>query len=138
MALPLPTNLDPLRIPNEGRGRRSGMTGMKDDDGTSLHVSAVVAESFTATENQQQHRSTEDIVAAEFAHVPLWKRVLDISCSLIAIPCLLPLMLLIGIVIKISSKGPVFFRQERVGLCGKPFMIFKFRTMTAGTDTGVH
>jgi exopolysaccharide production protein ExoY len=111
---------------------------MKSDDRTFRRVTAVTAESFTATEGPRQQRSTEDVCAAEFAYVPLWKRVVDISCSLIAIPSLLPLMLLIAIFVKISSKGPVLFRQERVGLCGKPFIMFKFRTMAAGTDTAVH
>ena len=63
---------------------------------------------------------------------------LDISCVLIAFPSLLPIMLLIAIVVKVGSKGPVLFKQERVGLLGKRFMIFKFRTMIAGTGTAVH
>ena len=69
---------------------------------------------------------------------PPWKRLLDICCVLIAIPTLLPTMLLIAVAIKISSKGPVLFKQERVGLFGKQFILFKFRTMVAGTDTTVH
>jgi exopolysaccharide production protein ExoY len=76
--------------------------------------------------------------AADSARIPLWKRVLDISCVLIAFPSLLPMLLLIAIVIKVGSKGPVLFKQERVGLLGKRFIIFKFRTMTAGTNTSVH
>jgi len=111
---------------------------MKSDDRTFRRVTPVVAESFTANEGPQQHRSTEDVFAAKLAYVPLWKRVLDISCSLIAIPSLLPLMLLIAIFVKTSSKGPLLFKQERVGLCGKPFIMFKFRTMAADADTAVH
>src|SRR5215831_9056842 len=75
---------------------------------------------------------------ANLARAPLWKRVLDICCVLIAIPTLLPVMLFIAVVIKVSSKGPVLFKQERVGLFGKQFILFKFRTMVAGTDTTVH
>jgi len=75
---------------------------------------------------------------ANLARAPLWKRVLDICCVLIAIPTLLPVMLFIAVVIKVSSKGPVLFKQERVGLLGKRFILFKFRTMVAGTDTTVH
>ena len=48
------------------------------------------------------------------------------------------MLLMIAIVIKLSSKGPVLFKQERVGLLGKRFILFKFRTMIAGTDTAVH
>src|SRR5260370_41820584 len=51
---------------------------------------------------------------ADFARVPLWKRILDISCVLIAIPSLLPTLLLIAIAITVSSKGPVLFNHARV------------------------
>lgn len=63
---------------------------------------------------------------------------LDICFSLIAIPSLLPLMLMIAIAIKAGSKGPVVFKQERIGFLGRRFIIFKFRTMLAGADTSVH
>jgi len=76
--------------------------------------------------------------AADFVGVPLWKRVLDICCVLFATATLLPMLLLIAIAIKLSSKGPVLFKQERVGLFGKRFIIFKFRTMVSGADTAVH
>lgn len=76
--------------------------------------------------------------ATDFAPVPLWKRVLDICCVLIAAPALLPMLLMIAIAIKLDSKGPVLFKQERVGLFGMRFIIFKFRTMIAGADTAVH
>ena len=75
--------------------------------------------------------------AADFAGVPPWKRVLDICCVL-AGAILLPMLLLIAIAIKLGSKGPVLFKQERVGLFGKRFIIFKFRTMIPGADTAVH
>lgn len=70
--------------------------------------------------------------------VPLWKRALDISIVLIAIPTLLPTVLIIIAMIKLSSRGPVFFKQERVGFLGKRFMIYKFRTMVHGADTMSH
>jgi lipopolysaccharide/colanic/teichoic acid biosynthesis glycosyltransferase len=54
------------------------------------------------------------------------------------IPLLLPLLLIIAIAIKIASKGPLLFRQERVGLLGKRFILLKFRTMIPGSDTAVH
>jgi lipopolysaccharide/colanic/teichoic acid biosynthesis glycosyltransferase len=76
--------------------------------------------------------------APDFVSVPLWKRALDVSCSLIVIPLLLPLLLIIAITIKLSSKGPLLYRQERVGLLGKRFILLKFRTMIRGSDTAVH
>ena len=57
------------------------------------------------------------------------KRAFDLTLSLAAIPFLLPFFALVGILIKLDSKGPVFFRQERIGLGNRPFMIWKFRTM---------
>lgn len=70
--------------------------------------------------------------------VPGWKRALDISCILVAAPLLLPLMLLIALSIKIVSRGPVFFKQERVGLLGRTFLCWKFRTMRVGASTACH
>ena len=58
-------------------------------------------------------------LVADFAGVPLWKRGLDICCVLFAIATLLPMLLLIAIAIKLGSKGPLLFKQERVGLFGR-------------------
>ena len=57
------------------------------------------------------------------------KRIFDIIISVFAIIILSPLFLLISIVIKLTSKGPIFFIQERIGLKGSIFKIIKFRTM---------
>ena len=57
------------------------------------------------------------------------KRIFDIIISFFAIIILSPLFLLISIVIKLTSKGPIFFIQERIGLKGSIFKIIKFRTM---------
>ena len=61
--------------------------------------------------------------------VPIWKRALDLTCLLVALPTVLPLMLLIAAFIKIVAPGPVFFRQKRVGFLGQTFDCLKFRTM---------
>ena len=62
------------------------------------------------------------------------KRIFDITLSLFGLIILLPFMLIIAILIKIDSKGPVFFKQIRVTKNGKEFKIFKYRTMRAGSD----
>lgn len=59
----------------------------------------------------------------------LMKRAFDLAFSLVVLPALLPVFVLVGLAIKLDSKGPVFFRQERIGLGNRPFMIWKFRTM---------
>mgnify|MGYP001106611455 CR=1 FL=1 len=60
------------------------------------------------------------------------KRILDFILSLIGLVILSPLLLIICLLIKLDSKGPVFFTQERLGYNGKIFRIYKFRTMVDG------
>lgn len=62
------------------------------------------------------------------------KRIFDVTLSLFGLIILLPFMLIIAILIKIDSKGPVFFKQIRVTKNGKEFKIFKYRTMRVGSD----
>jgi lipopolysaccharide/colanic/teichoic acid biosynthesis glycosyltransferase len=57
------------------------------------------------------------------------KRVFDVAFSLPALVVLSPLMLIIAIMVKVSSPGPILFRQKRVGLQGKEFVFYKFRSM---------
>jgi lipopolysaccharide/colanic/teichoic acid biosynthesis glycosyltransferase len=70
--------------------------------------------------------------------MPGWKRLIDISCCLLALPFLAVCTLLMTIMTKFVSPGPVFFRQERIGFLGRRFRIYKFRTMTVGADTSTH
>lgn len=57
------------------------------------------------------------------------KRILDVMLATIALIILSPFFLLIGIIIKLDSKGPIFFTHNRIGKNGKPFKMYKFRTM---------
>lgn len=69
--------------------------------------------------------------------VPAWpshrtmavKRILDIVGSALGLLLLLPVLAIVAVIIKLDSPGPIFFRQERVGLGGRSFRIFKFRSM---------
>lgn len=63
-----------------------------------------------------------------------FKRAFDIFVSLLLLIILSPLFLILAVAIKIDSKGPVFYRQERVTQYGKHFRIFKFRTMVQNAD----
>lgn len=64
----------------------------------------------------------------------LLKRILDFMCALILLMVLSPVLIVLAILIKIDSKGPVFYRQERITKYGKTFKIFKFRTMIQDAD----
>lgn len=62
------------------------------------------------------------------------KRFFDIVLSLGALICLSPLLLIVAIAIKLESKGPAIFKQTRLGRYGKPFQIYKFRSMCVGAE----
>lgn len=64
------------------------------------------------------------------------KRLLDVLFSLIASAILFPLFVALAIIIKTTSKGPVLYKQERVGRFGKPFCIYKLRSMYSGAENG--
>jgi lipopolysaccharide/colanic/teichoic acid biosynthesis glycosyltransferase len=66
------------------------------------------------------------------------KRVTDVAGSALALVVLAPLFLVIAVAIKLSSKGPVLFRQKRIGQYGVPFVFLKFRSMYANNDASVH
>ncbi len=72
--------------------------------------------------------------------MPIWqkglKRVIDIMVSFILLVILSPVFLITSIIIKATSKGPVFFVQERIGLHGLPFSIYKFRSMRTDAESG--
>ncbi len=62
------------------------------------------------------------------------KRLVDIVLAVVFIVCLTPLFLIIAILIKSNSKGPIIFKQKRIGLNYKPFTIYKFRTMVVNLN----
>ena len=71
----------------------------------------------------------------------VFKRFMDIVLSIIGLIILSPILLIVSIAIKIDSKGPVIFKQERIGKDGKVFKIYKFRSMVVGAEkmgTGVY
>lgn len=74
----------------------------------------------------------------ETFHAKPWqlfiKRFIDIVISLVALILFAPLMLLVAVLIKLTSRGPVFFKQTRVGLKGRKFTLYKFRSMVTGAE----
>jgi lipopolysaccharide/colanic/teichoic acid biosynthesis glycosyltransferase len=74
---------------------------------------------------------------ARIAHYAL-KRCLDIAGSFALLMLLSPVFLLTAILLKLTSAGPIMFRQARIGRMGKPFMMLKFRTMRVNADSALH
>jgi len=68
----------------------------------------------------------------------LIKRTSDIAISLLGLLLFAPLWLLVALLIKVDSKGPIFYVQERVGMDGRIFLVYKFRTMHIGSDDEIH
>jgi exopolysaccharide biosynthesis polyprenyl glycosylphosphotransferase len=70
--------------------------------------------------------------------MPAWqkslKRFLDVSISILAIAILSPVFILLSILVKLSSKGSIIYKQQRIGLNAKPFFIYKFRSMFKGSE----
>jgi exopolysaccharide biosynthesis polyprenyl glycosylphosphotransferase len=79
------------------------------------------------------------LVEADFEVMPQWqksaKRIFDVLLSTIALMLSFPIFLLLAILIKTDNPGPVFYKQIRVGYLGKPFNIFKFRSMRTDAET---
>ncbi len=63
-----------------------------------------------------------------------FKRFCDFTVSLVALIVLSPLFAVVAIAIKLDSKGPVIFKQERLGFGGNVFLIYKFRSMCVGAE----
>jgi len=70
--------------------------------------------------------------------MPYWKRSIDLMCCLVALPVLSIFGLFMVIITKAFSPGPIFFRQERIGLGGRKFKIYKFRTMHLNSEVSSH
>jgi lipopolysaccharide/colanic/teichoic acid biosynthesis glycosyltransferase len=101
-----------------------GLAGAQKTEISSAALQGAVPDSSGVTELQMR--------------MPRWKRALDLTLIVLTYPIWLPLMLVVMAAIKISSPGPIFYRQERVGFRGRIFMIFKFRSMKVHAQTSWH
>ena len=92
-------------------------------------------EALPAAMQTPQVREYYDILSKKRGSL-LCKRLFDIGVSAVMLVLLSPVFLVLAVVIKLDSPGPVFYRQVRLTQYGKPFRIFKFRTMVQGADKG--
>ncbi len=80
-------------------------------------------------DNQAGARQPYRIVTPPSGATMACKRAFDILCSFLGLTVLSPVLLVVSVLVAVTSPGGVFFRQERIGKDGKPFRIFKFRSM---------
>jgi exopolysaccharide biosynthesis polyprenyl glycosylphosphotransferase len=101
--------------------------GVVDVAGPRLHMRPVAGLPLIHVEKPQYHGAKR-----------FQKRLFDISFAGLVLVLGSPLFLAIALAIKLTSKGPVFYRQERIGMDGEPFRVIKFRTMVDGADALAH
>lgn len=78
--------------------------------------------------------SREELAAA----LPNWKRFIDLAMVALLFPVWLPVMTLVALWVAVTSPGPIFYRQPRIGFKGRRFMLVKFRTMKVNAETHIH
>lgn len=88
-----------------------------------------MADTTFAVEANQEYSLNIDTILQQKRLQLILKRIFDILVSFVGLVTLSPLFIVLAIVIVSDSKGPVFFKQTRVGRNGVPFKIYKFRTM---------
>ena len=124
-----------------------------DSDGNSSHLTPGTRRDLQVSEDTTfPGRSFQPtIISAEYskrkgkalhpvfmAHLPRTKRILDLVLGIPMLMALSPVFLLVAVFIKLISKGPIFFKQERVGYLGKMFTIYKFRSMEISSNLEEH
>lgn len=119
------------------------IAGLVSGDGDSLPYKIFVYPETSFPENQDEiyEASTTPVLPVADLLVeplPAWKRALDIAGAMFGLTLAMPVMIAAAIAIKLDSRGPMFFTQNRAGLGGRPFKIYKFRTMTVGAEELKH
>jgi lipopolysaccharide/colanic/teichoic acid biosynthesis glycosyltransferase len=95
-------------------------------------------ENLPGSNGRRAPHPASELSATSLRWGPGWKFGLDITCILLSLPVWLPLMILLMLVTRIASPGPIFYRQKRIGFGGRHFFIWKFRTMKLSAETQTH
>jgi exopolysaccharide biosynthesis polyprenyl glycosylphosphotransferase len=126
-----------LAAPGASHRKIIGLARALNEQG--IHVD-VVPDLFEVLDPQAEIHSAEGLalIALPPARWPrsslVLKRALDLTIGSLALLLLLPFFAIVAVAIMVDSRGPVFFRQERIGASGRAFRIFKFRTMVPDAD----
>ena len=125
------------------RESRVGGTVSKDGDHTT-DVARLLRDVVTEVARVQRrdseatpsldHCSPKELATA----LPTWKRLLDLAIVSVFLPLWLPVMIFAALWVAVTSPGPIFYRQPRVGFKGRRFMLIKFRTMKVNAETHIH
>jgi lipopolysaccharide/colanic/teichoic acid biosynthesis glycosyltransferase len=127
---------------NDG-GRKNGAPF---DDQNSKTINKQIIESGLSCSSRNNENNSfdtctnaiNDISPLFSKTMPVWKRCIDIIGASACLIIFSPIFLITGLVIKIVSPGPVFFKQERIGYKGRKFEMWKFRTMQVNADCLIH
>jgi lipopolysaccharide/colanic/teichoic acid biosynthesis glycosyltransferase len=94
----------------------------------------VLAPARDTVQSQRSRKPDVDLFPPVVSALPVWKRVMDIVGATVALIVLSPVMFAVAIAIRLTSNGPIIFRQLRAGLKGRPFTCYKFRTMVVDAE----
>ena len=88
--------------------------------------------------NRSLKAAAKPLIQQNQLTIPAWKRAIDLGCVVSALPILAIATAAVAVLTALTSPGPVFFKQERIGLRGRKFKLYKFRTMHARAETASH
>ncbi len=126
-----------VALPHAEYGRLAAVLGEIGDDPVTIHL---VPDVYSLASLRGGMEEFEGVPLLHLRESPLhgWnqvlKRAVDVAVGAVALAVALPLMAVIAVAVKATSRGPVLLRQERMGLDGRPFAMLKFRTMRADAE----
>lgn len=120
-----------IALPIEDYGLISGIIDICDKEGVRTNILPVYTEDICATVEEIDGMPMIHVreVPLDYMYNRFLKRSFDIAVSLLMIIVFMPIMAFVAFGVKLSSKGPILYKQERVGVWNRPFMMYKFRSM---------
>lgn len=110
-------------------------TGMATRTWGGVREANVLAPARDTVQSQPSRKPDLDLFPLVVSALPVWKRVMDIVGGTVALVVLSPIIFAVATAIRLTSRGPIIFRQQRAGLRGKPFTCYKFRSMVVDAET---
>jgi lipopolysaccharide/colanic/teichoic acid biosynthesis glycosyltransferase len=143
-----PNDSDPHTNEPQRNENRAGGSGQNKTDAHTPHQtaaspntkSALCEASFGTTRQPSEIQILHPVKLHELTsrRIPGWKRTIDVMGASLGLLLFSPVMFLIAALIKITSRGPILFRQNRLGYMGRQFQFLKFRSMSSQADESLH